>query len=222
MTSRSRMRSIVIWSRMPLLERGVVDALLAQPVAQLLGGHLVGRRDVGDRALDLAVVHLDAVVARIGHEHALLDQRVERLLAQLAGRRLGAALLDAFLLQLGQAHRHFVVGDRFGVDHRDEEVGRPGGRLDARQRAELAHAGRGHRRDDRRLFDLRDRRAGGGVGGGAVWATTLAAMPNAKTAVTRVGKLSFKRCLMVNSGSRPMRRGRCARVGSRAHCPSGP
>jgi hypothetical protein len=69
--------------------------------------------------------------------------------------------LEAFLLQLQEADLHFVIGDRLGVDDRHEVVSRLGRGLDARQRAELAHAGGGDRRKHRRLVDHRDRRAGG-------------------------------------------------------------
>src|ERR1700758_4153965 len=60
-----------------------------------------------------------------------------------------------------------------------------------------------------------------GDAAGAVWAKPLVATPSANVAVTKVRKLSFKRSLIVNSWTRPLRRGRCARAGSRGHCPSG-
>ena len=94
-TSRSRTRSTMIWSRMLPRNRAKSMPSLAQPLAQLRHRQLVLRRHVGDRPVDLGIVDPRAALARVGDQHALVDQRVEHLLAQRRERRQGLLLRRA-------------------------------------------------------------------------------------------------------------------------------
>ena len=80
-------------------------------VAQLRDRDLVLRRDVGDRAVDFGVVDPDAAVARVGDLHALVDQRVDDLLAQIVVRRQPRAAARRILLHARHALLHLAGGD---------------------------------------------------------------------------------------------------------------
>ena len=73
----------------------VGDAFLAQPLAQLGQRHLVLSRDVGDGTIELGIIDPRAGFARRGHEHALVDERVQHLLPEHRRRRRSAVRLRA-------------------------------------------------------------------------------------------------------------------------------
>ena len=94
-TSRSRTRSTSDLVAQVGAKARVVDAFAAQPLAQLRQRDLVLRRHVADGAVELGVVDAQAALARMGELHALVDQRVEHLLAQLVVGRQALAPLRA-------------------------------------------------------------------------------------------------------------------------------
>ena len=122
-------------------ELRVLDAFAAQPLAQLRQGELVLRGDVGDGAVELGLVDPHAALARVGDEHALVDQHVDHLLAQRRRRRqLGAGLLRLGA-HPGEPLLHLGRRDQLLVDHGDDVVAglrrrraRPPGRAPAPRR----------------------------------------------------------------------------------------
>jgi hypothetical protein len=101
----------------------VGNALLAQPLAQLGQAHLILGRDVGDGAVELGLVDARAGLARRGHHHALVDQRVEHLLAQDRRRRQLGAAARRVVADARQPLLQLARGDQLGVDDRDDVVG---------------------------------------------------------------------------------------------------
>src|SRR5574337_800284 len=106
----------------PGAEARVVDALEAQPVAQLVGRQPVGRRHALHRAVELGIVDLDARLARIGRDHALVDQRIQRLPPQFVGCRRRHAAARGCGADAVHALLHLGRGHQVAVDHRHDEV----------------------------------------------------------------------------------------------------
>ena len=99
-----------------------IQAFVAQPVPQLNHADLVLRGDVGDRAVDFGLVDFGTTLAGVGDLHPLVDQRVEHLLAQALGIGQRAVVAFGLALRPFDALRDLDRGDRFGVDHRHDEV----------------------------------------------------------------------------------------------------
>ena len=129
-----------------------VQAILAQPLDQLRQRQLVLRGDALDRAVEVGVVDAPAGVAGVGDDHALLDQRVQRLPAQqlrarprLAGAGGGGEQVVHSALQLAGGHQLLV-------DHRDDVVPSARRRVAAarlRRCRRESDQGAGGRREDR-------------------------------------------------------------------------
>ena len=65
--------------------------------------------------------------AKAGRQlRALADQALQYFLAQFGAGRWRRAALAQLVLGARHAHAHLVVGDRLGVDHGDDVVGRAG------------------------------------------------------------------------------------------------
>ena len=131
-------------------ELRVLDAFAAQPLAQLRQGELVLRGDVGDGPVELGLVDPHAALARVGDEHALVDQHVDHLLAQRRRRRqLGAGLLRLGA-HPGEPLLHLGRRDQLLVDHGDDVVAglRRRRARRARPSASAAKAARARRRAD--------------------------------------------------------------------------
>ena len=139
-TSRSRTRSTMHLVADVVAELGVVDAFLAQPLAQLRQRQLVLGRDVGDGAVDLGLVDARAALARVGDQHALVDQRVEHLLAQRRRRRQGLRVARRLVAHARQPLLHLGRGDQLLVDDGDDVVAGLGERRARRRGREPAAA----------------------------------------------------------------------------------
>ena len=104
-------------------ELRVGDALAAQPLAQLRHRQLVLRRDVGHRAIELDLVDANAALARVGDQHAFVDELVEHLLAQLGGRRQRDLASSRVVPHPGQPLLELAIRHELLVDDGDDVVG---------------------------------------------------------------------------------------------------
>ena len=121
----------------------VVHALGGQALAQYLHADLVLRRDVLHGAVDLGFLHAQPALARVGDDHALVDQRVEHLAPQLGFGRQAGATAPGFGHGPLDAPLHFTRGDEFLVDDGGDVVA--AARVEAllRRGRRVQHGGQG-------------------------------------------------------------------------------
>lgn len=105
-----------------LAEALVVGAIELKALTQLLQGQLVLRGDVGHHPIELSLVDAGAGLAGVGDKNAVLDQRLQGLLAQAGGLRHDFALLARLLPQLLGALDDLAGGDDVLVDDGSDVV----------------------------------------------------------------------------------------------------
>jgi hypothetical protein len=122
-TSRSRRRVSSSWSRRSLAEVRLRNAFGGHAAAQLDQADLVLARHGLLGLVDRHVVDLDAVFLGKLQLRALDDQALEHQARELAARH--AFRVGVLLEQARHPRLHVGVGDRLGVDQRDDEFSRP-------------------------------------------------------------------------------------------------
>ena len=98
--------------------------LLDQPLAQLGDVQLILAGNIDLRLVNRRVVHLDTGLAGVLDLRPLVDQALEDLPGQHLATGQSCAFAYQLLLQPHQPGFDLVVGDRFTVDHRNNEIRR--------------------------------------------------------------------------------------------------